>query len=140
MSTYTLEPERHTLHGSFSCDLPPVLTIAPGDRVVYRTLDAGWGLEPPHLHGTPRRRFAPRDPERDAGHALCGPLAIQGAQPGMTLAVHIDEVRPGPYGWTWAGGPPHPARGRLGLAPQAPPPWAPHPPPVPGSPPDRPQG
>jgi acetamidase/formamidase len=92
-----------------------VLTIAPGDRVVYRTLDARWGLEPPHLDGTPRRRFAPCDPARDAGHALCGPLAIQGAEPGMALVVHINELRPGPYGWTWPGGHPHPAGERLGL-------------------------
>lgn len=43
---YKLEPERAAMHGHFSRDLPPVLTIDPGDTVIYRVLDAGWGLEP----------------------------------------------------------------------------------------------
>ncbi|TMD58420.1 MAG: acetamidase, partial [Chloroflexi bacterium] len=47
MATYTIEPERRTLHGKFSRNFPPVLTIVSGDTVVYRTLDAGWNLEQP---------------------------------------------------------------------------------------------
>src|SRR5689334_23874938 len=94
MATYHLEPEQRTLHGTFSPEFAPVLTIAPGDTVVYRTLDAGWGLEAP-APDTERRRFTPRDPERDAGHALVGPIAIAGAEPGMTLAIQINTVRPG---------------------------------------------
>ena len=69
MTIHTLEPERRTLHGQFSRDLPPVLTIDPGDTVIYRTLDAGWGFEPPHLDKTQRRKFEPRN-EHDDGHAL----------------------------------------------------------------------
>ena len=45
MATYHIEPERATLHGHFSRDLPPVLTIDSGDTVVFRTLDAGWNLD-----------------------------------------------------------------------------------------------
>ena len=56
MATYHIDPERRTLHGTFSRDLAPVLTIAPGDTVVYRTLDAGWGLEPPDTRRASRRR------------------------------------------------------------------------------------
>jgi acetamidase/formamidase len=103
MATHHIEPERHTLHGHFSRDLPPILTIDSGDTVSYSTLDAGWGLEAPKASGEERRHFEPRDTELDAGHALCGPIAIRGAEPGMTLEVRIDEVRPGAYGWTWAG-------------------------------------
>ncbi len=95
MATYTIEPVRSTLHGHFSCDLPPVLAIDSGDTVVYRTLYAAWGLEPHPKSGGPRKKFEPRDPERDAGHALCGPIAIRGAQLGMTLAVHVKDIRPG---------------------------------------------
>ena len=116
MAIYHLVPDQHTLHGTFSRDFAPVLTIDPGDTVVYRTLDAGWGLEPPRADGSERRRFAPRDPERDAGHALCGPIAVRGAQPGMVLAVRVNALRPGPYGWTWAGGSPSVAGARLGIA------------------------
>lgn len=116
MTTYQIEPERQTLHGTFSRDLPPVLSIASGDTIVYRTLDAGWGLEPPTTTAADRRQFSPRDPERDAGHALCGPVAIQGAAPGMVLAIRVDDLRPGAYGWTWAGGAPSWAGERLGIA------------------------
>src|SRR3954466_6948212 len=80
MTTYQIEPERQTLHGTFSRGLPPVLTIAPGDTVVYRTLDAGGGLDPPPTRAAARRQFEPRDSARDAGHALCGPIAITGAE------------------------------------------------------------
>jgi acetamidase/formamidase len=115
MTVHHIEPERRTLHGKFSRELPPVLTIDPGDTVIYRTLDAGWGLEAPRLDGSERRHFEPRDPERDAGHALCGPIAIRGAQPGMTLAVTIDSIRTGVYGSTFTGGWQHPVNDRLGL-------------------------
>lgn len=115
MTTYNIEPEKATLHGSFSREFSPILTIDSGDSVRFRTLDAGWHLEP-FIPGNPeRRRFEPRDPERDKGHAICGPIAIRGAQPGMTLAVHINEVRPGKWGWTVGGRIPNALNKRLGL-------------------------
>ena len=106
MATYQIHPERATLHGAFSRDLPPVLTIQSGDTVRFQTLDAGWHLGPPRDADSDERPpvFEPRDPERDAGHALCGPVAIEGAEPGMTLAIHINDIRPGAWGWTVAGG------------------------------------
>jgi len=116
MATYSIEPERRTLHGHFSRDLPPVLTIEPGDTVHFRTIDAGWGLEPVTAHNAPRKEFEPRHPDLDRGHALCGPVAIRGAQPGMVLGVRIDEVRPGSFGWTYAGGWSSETNDRLGVA------------------------
>jgi acetamidase/formamidase len=118
MATHDITPERATLHGHFSRELPPVLTIESGDTVRYRTLDAGWSVEPrtsPDLHAEPRK-FALHDPERDTGHALCGPVAIHGAEPGMTLAIHIQAIQPGSWGWTSAGGWPSPINTCLGLA------------------------
>lgn len=115
MSTiYTLEPERKTLIGCFSREHTPVLMIQPGDTVRYRTLDAGWGLEPLLSPNAPRRHFEPRT-EDDQGHALIGPVAIQGAQPGMTLEIQIDEIRPGAYGFCVAGGWKHEVNARFGL-------------------------
>jgi acetamidase/formamidase len=117
MATYSIVPERATLHGQFSRELPPALTIDPGDSVRFQTLDSGWSVErrrsavPAELP----RKFEPRDPERDSGHALCGPIAIRGAEPGMTLAVRIDEIRPGAWGSTVAGGWPSRVNTRLGL-------------------------
>jgi acetamidase/formamidase len=104
MAIYTLEPEQGILHGSFSREFPPVLTIDSGDTVVFRTLDVGWGLEPWKAREIPHRTFSPRVPGRDDGHALCGPVAIRGAKPGMALEVRINEIRPGAWGWTTAGG------------------------------------
>jgi acetamidase/formamidase len=113
MTTYQIEPERASLHGSFSRSFPSILTIETGDSVQVRTLDAGWHLGP--TSEEPPQRFEPRDKERDAGHALCGPIAIRGAQPGMTLAIHIQEIRPGTWGWTGAGGKERAINRRLGL-------------------------
>jgi acetamidase/formamidase len=117
MSTYTIEPERRTLHGLFSPDLEPILTIDPGDTVQFRTLDAGWNIGYDEAKDE-SIKFEPRDGERDRGHALCGPIAIRGAAPGMTLAVRIDDVRPGAYGWTVSGGFPHEINQRFGFADQ----------------------
>lgn len=115
MATYNIEPERRTLHGKFSRDMEPLLTVEPGDTVVYRTLDAGWGLEPPtSIEGT-RRKFEPLDAERDGGHAMCGPVAVRGAEPGMALEVRINEVVPGAWGSTYAGGWRNETNERLGV-------------------------
>jgi acetamidase/formamidase len=104
VAEYVLLPERATLHGSFSRDLPPVLTIDSGDIINVRTLDARWNLEPHVAPGVPSRTFEPRDPVLDAGHALCGPVAVCGAAPGDTLEIEILELRTGTWGWTRSGG------------------------------------
>jgi acetamidase/formamidase len=104
MTLHVLEPDERTLHGYFSSEMRPILTIDSGDSVRLRTLDAGWGLEPPSLDRRPRRKFpSPADaPLKD--HALCGPIAIRGAEPGKMLEVTLDTIRPDTWGWTWAGG------------------------------------
>ncbi len=104
MPVHTLESQAGTTRGYFARDLAPILTIDSGDTVRYRTLDAGWNSEPPLSPETRHKQVDYRDPERDNGHALCGPIAIRGAQPGMTLEIHIHRVQPGSYGWTLATG------------------------------------
>ena len=101
---HEIEPVRANLHGHFSTGLAPVLTIDPGDTVVFRTLDGNWGLEAPQPDGRPRRQIEPRDRKLDAGHALCGPVAIRGARPGQTLEVRIEAIEPGEWGWTRSSG------------------------------------
>ena len=104
MTTHTIEPERSTVHGHFSRDLPPILEIDSGDSVHFRTLEAGWSLEPPPRAGAQSgRHIEPRVKGKDDGHCLCGPVAIKGAQPGMTLEIRIDEIVPGTWGWSGAG-------------------------------------
>jgi acetamidase/formamidase len=84
---------RDTLHGHFSRDLPPVLTVEAGDSVRFRTPNAGWELDD-------RSTFEPRSSPEDDGHPLAGPIAVAGAREGETLVVRIDEVVPGPWGVT----------------------------------------
>jgi acetamidase/formamidase len=109
MAVYKIEPDENTLHGFFSRDLPPVLTIESGDTVHFRTLEAEWGLENFTAttwddSGPPPHRTATTKVEGPKGHALCGPVAIRGAKPGMTLAIKIEKIRIGTWGWTAAGG------------------------------------
>src|SRR5262245_48965009 len=102
---HRLNPERQTLHGHFLRDLQPVLTIQSGDTVQYSTLDSNWGLEP-FIGGDyyfTRREFEGRVPGLDDGHPLVGPIAIQDAQPGMTLEIQIKTVKPGAWGFCLGG-------------------------------------
>ncbi len=104
MTTHTLTPTLATLHGHFSRELPPVLRIAAGDRVRFQTLAVSWGTydTPDPFAKTPE--FPGRDRDRDPGHALVGPVWIDGAKPGMTLDVRILTVRTGRWGFVVGGG------------------------------------
>ncbi|HET9224474.1 MAG TPA: acetamidase/formamidase family protein [Roseiflexaceae bacterium] len=104
MPQHVLEPDEQTLHGYFSPEMRPILTIDSGDSVRLRTLDAGWGLEPPSLDRAPRRKFPSPANAPLQGHALCGPIAVRGAEPGKMLAVQLELIQPDTWGWTWAGG------------------------------------
>ena len=109
-----LEPGDATLHGHFSPDYPPVLSIDPGDTVVFRTLDCWWSAGPYTGGPFPDRPRVPQHRE-GYGHALTGPVAVRGARAGTTLAVHIDEVVPDAWGTTVAGGWSSPVNARLGI-------------------------
>lgn len=101
---HVLAPDRPNLHGRFSSRATPALVVDSGDTVAFAAPDVSWGLEPPTSVTAPRRKVEPRDPVRDAGPCLCGPIAVRGAAPGDALEIHIEELRPGPWGWTYAGG------------------------------------
>ncbi|MBA2363974.1 MAG: acetamidase/formamidase family protein [Chloroflexia bacterium] len=104
MNIHTLEPDERTLHGVFSRDFEPMLTIDSGDTVRFRTLDARWSLEPTTEVETPAATFPLTGERRGDGHALTGPVFVRGAQPGHTLQIDIGPLRPGAWGWTFAGG------------------------------------
>jgi acetamidase/formamidase len=80
--------------GFFSRDYEPVATVDPGEPVVFSARNSGWKWDPAN----------PADRPEGAGHALEGPFAVRGARAGQTLAVHVDELIPRPWGETWAGG------------------------------------
>jgi acetamidase/formamidase len=87
------------LHGYFSRELEPALTLDPGDTVRIAVPNAGWEV-------ARDEHVVSRDPKLHTGHALAGPIEVRGAREGQTLAVRIDEVTPGPWGVTLSE-PPH---------------------------------
>ena len=95
MRPHTLVADPAVLHGVFDRRQPPVLTVAPGDRLrVIDLPDATWNhvrqprpLDPPEL-----LRLPPPGLEHD-GHCMVGPIAVEGARPGMTLEVVIHRLR-----------------------------------------------
>ncbi len=89
------------LHGDFDPDREPVLSVRPGDRVVVSAPDAGWNLFEQPDPGVPHTwQKWPHGP--GVGHALAGPIEVEGATPEHTLEVRIVEVRPCAWGWTAA--------------------------------------
>jgi acetamidase/formamidase len=111
MATHRLDADERTLHGSFSAEREPLVVVEPGDTVVFTTLDSGWSTGP--WSGAPRRHPVWRE---GFGHALTGPVAVRGAEPGDTLEVAVLDVVPGRYGTTFAGGRSTPFNERYGLA------------------------
>ena len=104
MAVHELLPDRRTLHGHFSPDLAPVLRVQAGDTIRARTLRASWdgaGFD--------------RDPRLDTGHALLGPVFLEGAEPGDAISIEVLELRPAPSGRTMAGGVRSPVNDHLGL-------------------------
>jgi len=98
---YIIKPDETTLHGYWSRDLEPVLTLQSGDSVRYQTLAANWAaVQDGHLI-----RNSLRDKDPLQGHALCGPVAIEGAKKGMVLEVKIDNIVPDTRGYNRGGGP-----------------------------------
>jgi acetamidase/formamidase len=96
---HQLPRDSANLHGYFSRELAPVLTVDAGDSIRISVPNAGWhvGRDEP---------FPPRSPELDTGHALAGPLEVRGARAGQVLVVRVDEVVPGSWGVTFTE-PPH---------------------------------
>lgn len=107
MATHKLDLNENTLHGDFSRDREPVLHIKAGDIVESSCLDARWYIEAPKLDGSP----CPRHPIYESlpmqGHAMTGPVYIDGAEVGKTLEVTYEALTVGTYGWTYSGGFPH---------------------------------
>ena len=93
--TKTLAEEPGTGHNRWHEAIPPVVTVAPGDRVILETRDA--------LDG----QFTASSTVADVAsadlmpvHPLTGPVFVEGAEPGDLLEVRIEEIRPEPFGFT----------------------------------------
>jgi acetamidase/formamidase len=118
MTRHRLDPSPSTTADVFSRDLPPVLTVDPGDTIVLRSLDASGHLQPQAFPG----EEVPAMAGSRRGHCLTGPVAVRGAVPGEVLAVRFVSLRPDAWGYTVAGGRDTPLTRRLGLH-EGPPAW-----------------
>ena len=65
MALHEIPLERRTLHGHFSRDLEPILTVESGDSVAFACLNSGWRTAehevfPERRRGARRRARADR--------------------------------------------------------------------------------
>jgi acetamidase/formamidase len=74
---------------------PPRITIAPGDRITLHTADSsGYQVRPEWTAAEFKKHFDPLKV-----HALTGPVAIAGAEPGDRLEIKIESYEH--RGWAW---------------------------------------
>jgi acetamidase/formamidase len=118
MTLHRLADGRESMIDAYSYEVPPVLTIDPGDTVIAHSLDASGHIERQRSPGENR----PIMFENKRGHCLVGPIAVRGAMPGQVLAVHFDELRPDDWGFTASGGRDNVLNQMLGTA-AGPPSW-----------------
>jgi acetamidase/formamidase len=86
--------DKSVIYNRWDRSYPARLTIEPGDRVTLDMNDASDGQVAPGMSG---EAFAQIDTTRI--HALTGPVAVAGAEPGDRLVVRILEYRH--QGWAW---------------------------------------
>src|SRR5262249_10151212 len=81
------------IHTMYRADLPPLATVQVGDQLVG---------EPAHPPGTYKRVLTEDDLIEalpiEKVNPLTGPIAVDGARPGDTVVVRIDDVEVGDRG------------------------------------------
>ena len=104
MAEHTLAATPDTVHwGRFWADLPPVLTVAPGDTVEVQTFSGRRAVLPPAGSGMtvdPAHRAILDADIAGSAHLLTGPIAVSGAEPGDLLSIGIEDIALG-ADWGW---------------------------------------
>lgn len=100
MAVHKIDLNQESLIGSFTKEVPPLITISSGDSIRFEALDAGWGCG---ISYSERKKPFSRREKLDSGHALIGPIYIEEAKQGMTLEIVFNDIVPGHYGFTAAG-------------------------------------
>jgi acetamidase/formamidase len=83
------------VHFTWHADNEPVLTVASGDTVVMQTRDVSDNQVTPDSTAEVLTAI-----DWDRVYPLAGPIAVEGAQPGHTLAIEIIDLHPQGWGWT----------------------------------------
>jgi acetamidase/formamidase len=84
-------------HYAFSRAIPPVLRVPDGAIVEVYTKEASDDLVTPGMTSEAYRALVWPEPY---GHPLAGPVYVEGAMPGDTLAVTLLSIELGEWGWT----------------------------------------
>jgi acetamidase/formamidase len=95
MGTSSLHLLRTQTHLGWSRDHEPLLSVSSGSEVGFETADASGGQLGP---GSTHSSVTSLDFERV--NPVCGPVFVEGAQPGDVLQIDILAVEPGTHGWT----------------------------------------
>ena len=85
---------RDQITNLFGADIAPVAEVAPGESVVFETLDAAGGRVRTVEDGL--TVLLPRE----LGNPATGPVRVAGAKPGDTLAVTILDIKLGAQGYS----------------------------------------
>lgn len=93
MAHYNLDDS--AVHYQWNNGLAPRLTIQPGDTVTLECRDAADGHYAPH-----RTAEEMAGPRQSKGHPLTGPIYIEGADPGDSLAIEVLSFEHKGWGWT----------------------------------------
>ncbi len=95
---------RDKLTGVFDRRIPPVATVRPGEQFVVETEDSRGGLTRTPETTTPEYLLALRR-RGYVGNPVTGPIYVEGARSGDTLAVHIHAMECDTVGyqgyWPW---------------------------------------
>ncbi|MEZ4659972.1 MAG: acetamidase/formamidase family protein [Caldilineaceae bacterium] len=92
MTTHHLDDKQ--CHAFWDNSLPPRVRIAPGDTVVFETLEASAGQITPESASA-----AVATLNFDPIHPLTGPIYVEGAEPGDGLEVEILSIEHKDWGW-----------------------------------------
>jgi acetamidase/formamidase len=84
-------------HYKFSRAIPPVLRVPSGAIIEALTQEASDNLVAPGMTTEEYRHVQWPD---DYGHPLSGPVYVEEAEPGDTLAVTLHRIEIGDWGWT----------------------------------------
>ncbi len=95
MAGETHEFPADRVHFSWDAGNEPVLTVASGDTVVMHTRDVSDNQITPESTAD-----AIAELDWDRVYPLAGPIAVEGAEPGHTLAVEIVDLQTQGWGWT----------------------------------------
>ncbi|WLR57219.1 acetamidase/formamidase family protein [Mesobacillus subterraneus] len=99
---HKIQLKSENLHGSFSNEYWPILTVNSGDTIRMQTPDIEWGYS--ESKSVDRQFFTSAVKEESPLHPMIGPIEVNGAKAGMVLEVKLNDLVPGWYGTNWAGG------------------------------------